>query len=34
MNPELIEKIKEHHLDETTSKSTIKIFLNTCITTQ
>ena len=31
MNPELIAKIKQYHLDETTSKSTIKTFLNTCI---
>jgi len=34
MNPKLIEKIKQYTLDETTSKSTIKVFLNTCITTQ
>ena len=34
MNPELIEKIKQYHLDETTSKNTIKIFLNTCIITK
>lgn len=31
MNPELLEKIKHYELDETTSKNTIKIFLNTCI---
>lgn len=31
MNPELIEKIKNYNLDETTQKSTIKVFLNTCI---
>ena len=31
MNPELLEKIKQYSLDESTSKSTIKIFLNTCI---
>ena len=31
MNPELLEKIKHYHLGESTSKSTIKIFLNTCI---
>jgi len=34
MNPELIAKIKQYSLDETTSKSTIKVFLNTCITAQ
>lgn len=34
MNPELIKKIKSYSLDETTSKSTIKVFLNTCITAQ
>ena len=28
MNPELLEKIKHYELDETTSKNTIKIFLN------
>ena len=31
MNPELINKIKHYKLDQQTSKSTIKIFLNTCI---
>ena len=31
MNPELLEKIKSYKLDEFTSKSTIKTFLNTCI---
>ena len=31
MNPELLEKIKHYELDETTSKNTIKTFLNTCI---
>ena len=31
MNPELLEKIKQYSLGESTSKSTIKIFLNTCI---
>lgn len=31
MNPELLEKIKNYSLDETTSKSTISQFLNTCI---
>ena len=31
MNPELIEKIKQYRFGESTSKSTIKIFLNTCI---
>ena len=31
MNPELLEKIKQYSLDESTSKSTIKTFLNTCI---
>lgn len=34
MNPELIKKIKSYSLDETTSKSTIRVFLNTCITAQ
>ena len=31
MNPELIEKIKQYRLGESTSKITIKTFLNTCI---
>ena len=31
MNPELLEKIKQYRFGESTSKSTIKIFLNTCI---
>ena len=31
MNPELIEKIKSYKLNNTVSKSTIKTFLNTCI---
>ena len=31
MNPELLKKIKQYSLDESTSKSTIKIFLNTCM---
>ena len=31
MNPELLEKIKQYRLGESTSKITIKIFLNTCI---
>ena len=31
MNPELINKIKHYKLDQQTSKSTIKTFLNTCI---
>jgi len=31
MNPELIKRIKKYDLCETTDKSTIKIFLNTCI---
>ena len=31
MNPELLEKIKQYGLDESPSKSTIKIFLNTYI---
>ena len=31
MNPELIEKLKAYKIDETTAKSTIKTFLNTCI---
>ena len=31
MNPELLEKIKQYGLDESTSKSTIKTFLNSCI---
>lgn len=31
MNPELIKSIKKYSLDETTSKATIKVFLNTCI---
>ena len=31
MNPELLEKIKQYSLGESTSKITIKIFLNTCI---
>ena len=31
MNPELLEKIKQYSLAESTSKSTIKTFLNTCI---
>ena len=31
MNPELLEKIKQYSLGESTSKTTIKIFLNTCI---
>lgn len=31
MNPELLEKIKQYSLGESTSKITIKTFLNTCI---
>ena len=31
MNPELLEKIKHYQLDETTSKNTIKMFLNSTI---
>ena len=31
MNPELLEKIKSYKLNNTVSKSTIKTFLNTCI---
>jgi len=31
MNPELIKKIQHYDLDETTSKETIRTFLNTCI---
>ena len=31
MNPELLEKIKQYSLDKSTSKITIKTFLNTCI---
>ena len=31
MNPELLEKIKQYSLGESTSKSIIKTFLNTCI---
>ena len=31
MNPELIKKIKSYRLDETVSKGTIKVFLQTCI---
>ena len=31
MNPELLEKIKQYNLGESTSKITIKTFLNTCI---
>ena len=31
MNPELLEKIKQYNLDESTSKNTIKIFLNRSI---
>lgn len=33
MNPELIEKIQQYNLDETSSKTTIEIFINTCIST-
>lgn len=33
MNPELLERIKHYSLDETTSKHTIEIFINTCIST-
>jgi putative glutamine amidotransferase len=32
MNPDLLKKIQQYHLDETTSKNTLKSFLNTCIT--
>jgi len=32
MNPKLIARIKEYSLDETTSKGSIKMFLQTCIT--
>ena len=34
MNPELLEKIKHYQLDKTTTKNTIKMFLNGCISAE
>ena len=34
MNPELLEKIKQYSLDKTTTKNTIKMFLNGCISAE